>query len=445
MKDKLLIISYSFPPSSSPAAQRPYFFAKYLEKRGIKTIVVVPAVFDSSLGKLNEKDFTKEKFDLIHTKNLSLSALRDIKNETIIARSKKQKNTWKSKIKTFLYRSVSGLAYPDKGFVWIPFAIWSINKLLKKNNISTIYSTSPLLTNHIIALYFKIFKKIHWVVDIRDYHYIENYEFSSKLRKYFDKWFERIILRKSQASLFISESMREEYVARYPFIKDKSYAVYNGFDIKEFENKFLGDRIRETSSLIIFYAGSFYKGIRSPKPLLLALEYLIERNEIKAHDIIIKIAGNFEKSLISEIENLKAFKCIEFLGIIPRDQVLNLAVDAHLLWLIVGEKKSHYTGFPVKGYEYIGSRRPIMVFTPSGSEPEKIIKELNCGKRFSNVEEPDDIELNAKLFLQFYKDYKSGKLNNRLILNEKKMKKYTRQFQAEQLEGILQKLENTSK
>jgi len=31
-KKKILIISYSYPPANVPAAQRPYSFAKYLDK-----------------------------------------------------------------------------------------------------------------------------------------------------------------------------------------------------------------------------------------------------------------------------------------------------------------------------------------------------------------------------------------------------------------------------
>jgi glycosyltransferase involved in cell wall biosynthesis len=229
--------------------------------------------------------------------------------------------------------------------------------------------------------------------------------------------------------------MKKEYANRYPFIENKSFVIYNGVD----EDEFKGEReLVDQKKLTIFYAGSFYSGIRSPFPLLKTLDLLSNDNKIDLNRIEIKIAGNLDDAILTEIKTFSSGKTVNYLGRIKRSEVLTNLKKAHLLWLIIGEEKAHYTGFPVKGFEYIGARRPIMVFTPKNSEPERIINELSCGSRFSNDDK--NIEHNANIFMNFYNKYLDNSLNNPLELNGTALKKYTRKFQAKQLKDLIDKL-----
>jgi len=431
--NKLLIISYSFPPSNSPAAQRPYFFAKYVDPKKIKTFVLSPSTADSSLGYSNA--YKDDKPTYVHVKygNVGLKNFRSVKQKENAA-SANTRNRLIRNIKIRLVSFLSKLVYPDKGMFWIPYGVIKALRIIDKSGVDFIYSTSPLMSNHIIGLIVSRLREVKWIVDFRDYHYIENREFSKGVRKYIDRYIELKALRVSYASIFISDAMREEYVLRYPFIKDSAHSIYNGFDLDEFS---LFTNSKKEGPVRIFYAGSFYKGLRSPEPLLRTIDAILDEGLIELSDINIEIAGNFDNNLISDISSLKSFGAIDFLGLIPRRDVLKKYVEADLLWLIVGEKKSHYTGFPVKGYEYIASGTSIMVFTPEDSEPEKIVVSLGCGKRFTNGVESRDIEVNKQILLSMIRNIPFER-GNRRDLSSIKFKKYQRQYQAIQLERLLQ-------
>lgn len=428
MNGKLLIISYSFPQDNVPAAQRPYFMSKYFKEDSLMdTIVLTSKNSLSSLGKSEWADIKNLKIIYTGTKEKSVKQPNPLND---IPSKKKQK--WLEKIFQSLSRE---LLIPDKGIHWF-FQGWNYAKKILSNNsdIHFIYSTSPSFVNHMIA--YKIRKEfnVKWVADLRDFYYTDNIQDKHFFfRKMIDKTIEKKIINKADKLTFISKGMMEEYGKNYTEIRLKSQVIYNGFDESEFN--FPPSNFTLTEKLIIFYGGSFYKGLRSPKPLLTTLEWLISHKKISSDKIEIKIAGNVPAEIFEEFKTYKIYPSIKLLGLISRKQVLNEMMNAHLLWLIIGNEKAHYLGFPVKGYEYIGARKHILAFTPLQSEPARILNELNCGTVFGLAHE-DEI-LNGKKMEDLYKKFELGYFNKPIFIQSSLLEKYTRHYQAHELYNIL--------
>ena len=228
----------------------------------------------------------------------------------------------------------------------------------------------------------------------------------------------------SDGITFISSAMQEVYERHYPAYKEKMNHVYNGFDPEDFKNFPIETLSNE--KLTIFYAGSFYKGVRSPLPLLSLLNEAFKSNYLSPDEVVIKIAGNFEQELLIEAKKYESFSCIQFLGRIPRSEVLECLTKADLLWLIVGDKITHYTGVPIKFYEYLAARRPILNFAPNLSEPTKIIEKYNLGVSFDSIYN-DPVSNNIK-FGKLVRDYKNGTLQK--PLNPSLVNQFTRDKQA---------------
>ncbi|MCH3883136.1 MULTISPECIES: glycosyltransferase [Tenacibaculum] len=438
---KVLIVSYSFPPDNAPAAQRPYFMAKYLIKLGYEVVVLTANNSNSSMGKSNWADISGIKIV-----NIDAIKVPFVSKRTNTANAKVNVKGKKTRIKTFLFSTIRAvmeeLMIPDKGLVWYPNALKEAKKLHKENNFDFVFSTSPSMINHLISNKLKKKFKLKWIVDIRDYYYIEARENEGYFfRKFFDKRIEKKVLVNSDLSVFISESMKVEYQNRYPFLKDKSSVIYNGVDKSEFSN-FKTDLIKSSDKMTIFYAGSFYAGVRSPIPLLAAIDKLIDENKVNLDRIELKIAGTLDDITFTKMKDFKSFKCVNYIGKITRKEVLEELTKAHLLWLIIGDSKAHYTGFPVKGFEYIGAKTPILVFTPKDSEPQRIIEELNCGKRLSNTLDEVNITQNAINVGEYYQSFLSGGLSKSITIDDNILKKYTRSFQAEQLSNQFKKINN---
>jgi hypothetical protein len=179
--------------------------------------------------------------------------------------------------------------------------------------------------------------------------------------------------------------------------------------------------------------------LRSPKPLLDALEMIIEEKLIDPTAIQINIAGNIPSQIFEEFKLYKIFPSIRFLGFVSRQDALKEMLNAHLLWLIIGSKKSHRFAFPVKGYEYVGARRHILNFSPQGSDSATIIAEIGCGTNLG-IEETDLVP-NVEKLRKIIEGYWTGKLNAPIEINMDSLKKYTRKFQAGQVVEMLPDLQ----
>lgn len=437
MNSKLLIVSYSFPPDNVPAAQRPYFMAKYLHEDGLMdNIVLTTDKANSSLGKSSWANL--EKLKIVYTEN------RDAKPALAInpPASAAVKKPGKGKGMAFLKSLSRHVLIPDKGVLWYLKAIKKGTEILSKDpEIKYIFSTSPSQVNHLVARYLSKKFNLKWIADFRDFYYVNGIRESKYVfRKLIDSRIERMVTSKADHVVFIGNDMKKEYTDMYPGIRSCS-VIFNGFDENEFAT--VAPKTTVGEKFVIFYAGSFYDGVRSPFPLLKALAVLVNDGRVKSSDIEVVIAGSISEDLLDQMKRCLPDEMVKFLGAIPRKDVFKYMADADALWLIVGALKHHYMGFPVKGFEYMAAQRHVLLFAPEHSEATRIFNELNCGSSYSIEETESVFKANADAIFEIYNKFRKGLLNqdDHTGKNEA-LVKYTRRFQAKQLYELLDKFKN---
>lgn len=438
---RVLIISLSFPPSNAAAAQRPYFLAKYLKEFGYEPIVLTAESNYSSLG---SSDWAVlDDIEIVRTKNFDFSIIhKSRKKQTNEA---KQSNKILQSLKrgvlflsgSFIKHILPKILIPDKGLFWRYFALKPAYELMNKFQPEIIFSTSPSVTNHLVAKKVAQKFKVKWVADFRDCYYTCNLEFTKGIRRILDKRIERLIIDSSDNLSFISKKMMDYYRTKYPQIVSKSTFIYNGYDEEEFT--FENPPLLPSKKLKIFYAGSFYNGLRNPIPLLKALDKLINDKLIDQNEFEIEIAGFMDEKLKEQLVEYVSFNNITFLGIISRKNVILKYRESHLLWLIIGDHLSHRVGFPVKGYEYIGSRRPLIVFSNEPAECYNIIEQLDCGVAMSNNIDDETIQVSANKLLAYFIMFRNNDLNKSVDYVNKPIQKYVRKHQTSQFAELFDK------
>ncbi len=403
MKKNILIISYAYPPLNDAGAQRPFAVAKHLNKEKYNITVITCKNPNAVLGVNENFNDSLENVNLIRVHSYVGGGVNNFKN------SQTKGINFFGKIKRGIFKVGQWIMFPDKGMFWYPNVI----KFLKKNNelISNtdyIFSTSPGVTNHRIALYVKKKNKnVKWIADFRDFNYVENWHKKIGIKSFLHKKLEKAIINQSSKLTFVTKTMQDAYQKFYPQFKDKMFSVYNGFDKEDFPNT--SQNISE--KLSFFYAGSFYNGLRSPLPFLQLLDKAFEENLLNPKDIILQIAGKVDEDMKLNMKSYKSYYCIEFLGNLPRTEVLKYMGKTTFLWLIVGNIKAHYQTIPIKLFEYIAARRPILNFAPKESEPSKIIEEkkLGCNINTLNYSFDENYAKFKNLLLEYknglYKDY----------------------------------------
>lgn len=422
-KKKILIISYSYPPSNVPAAQRPYAVAKYLNKDEFDVTVLTCGNADVSWGVNEGFDPELRNVNLIKINSLLGRGASSLRKSTTTV----NKNL-KNRLKASLFKGLSSMIVPDQAIFWYP----QVRKYLLQNKhlineSEIVFTTSPSFSNHLIGKFIKSKNKnILWVSELRDFHFIETAKRVRNLKQLINKKLEHTVIKHSDKVSFISYAMQNIYSKYFTKLNSKFSVVYNGFDMSDFKD--LDIAKTQNNKLTIFYAGSFYNGVRSPIPLLKIVDTLIETGKTIANEIEIRIAGNFENDLIEEIKNYKSYACINFIGKIPRSKVLAHLVSADLLWLIVGNESTHYTGVPIKFFEYLGARRPILNFAPAISEPSRIILENKLGWNFDTT--CFNLDQAVASFEQIITEYKRG------ILSESLENKFIPEFDRKH-QGVL--------
>jgi len=430
---KVLMISYAFPPVNLPSAQRPYCFAKHLGASNIYTTILCAKNPDSVYG-VNSVCDEIDNVSIIRTFNLSLKWFRKTKNKINLS-TVYDKKGFNLKFNNVLLKFLERFVFPDKGILWALSAIIVGIRILIKNKNYTIFSTSPLISNHIIAYILKKTFSVVWIADFRDFYFAYHLDRKEKgFMSFLNKLLEKKIIQEADHVVFISNTMLDLYSKYYPSFRNKFTSIYNGFDY----NLYLTQKTpcSLNNKMTILYAGSFYNGERNPFPLLNTLEKMVNDKLINTSEFVVDIYGSIEGNLADKIKNLSISKSIKINGIIERNEVYKRFEKADILWLIVGNSVYHSAGIPLKLFDYLIFRKFIWAFFPEESEIKSLFYELGIGEGFTPTNEADYVEK----IMKYFRLFRSGGNFFPEEIPPDRLKKYSRQHQANQLKSLIEKL-----
>ncbi len=274
---KVLFIAYHFPPIAGGGTFRSLKFVKYLPEFGWQPTVIttnnkLSFAYDNNL--LNE---IPKDIKIIRTNEFNLFILHIIFSKFGLGK---------------FYDIIKEKFFiPDSKIGWIPNAIKKSKIELKLQKYDLIFSTSPTICSHIIAM--KLSKKfnIPWVCDFRDYWTLHStYSYTNTLRGEKEKKLEKNILQEAKTLTTVSNGVSSDFIAQYNFLKNKVSVITNGYDI---EKTF--DTVPQ-SHFTICYTGSFY-GEYTPVQFTYGLNQLIEENPKLKNLIQIEYIGNISQEI----------------------------------------------------------------------------------------------------------------------------------------------------
>jgi len=421
---KVLFITYFWPPSGKASLHWPLKMIKYLPDFEWE-----PTVLTVNEDTFYQKDETllKEisprlkviKTGTIEPFNIYRKLLGKRKDEPLVA-SESMSQTKKSFNHQLSLWIRMNIFVPDARAGWFFPCVKEGKKLLSKNKADTIISIGPPHTAHLLGRRLgSIFKIPHIPVFIDPWADIVYYkDFNrSRLTQSLDKYMETNVINKAKEIVFITETMKKDYIKKYPGIRDKSHVLYWGYnedDFSEIEKKISG---YETDEELITHAGNLYD-YNNP---VLFWEYL--KSEISnGRNIKIKFIGTISPKINEMLQKTGISKNVEYLGFLPYSEMLEELLKSDILLMMVNEKRH----VPGKLFEYLRTGKPIIAFGNDNEEVKKILGEANAGRIFNFNE-------NVREFFDTAAGYKRYKTNFSVI------KKYDRKNIAEELTKILNK------
>jgi glycosyltransferase involved in cell wall biosynthesis len=431
--NKVLIITYYWPPAGGPGVQRWLKFVKYLPEFDVEPIVYIPE--NPSYPLLDEKLLSDVSAKTVILKNKIFEpyALASFlsKNKTkklgagIITQKKKQ-----SFIEKAMLWIRGNVFIPDARVFWVKPSVKYLKKYIQENNIETIITTGPPHSLHLIGLDLKKHLNINWIADFRDPWTTIGYHKELKLSKWASakhKALEKEVLTTCDTILVTSPTTKSEFerITNQPI-----EVITNGYDVEKIEKKSLDE------AFTLAHIGSFLSE-RNPQILWESLSELINENKIFATHFKLKLIGAVSKEVIQSISEYKLDSFVQNLGYVSHKEAIVHQRSSQVLLLIEIDSDDTKCIIPGKLFEYMVSERPILAIGPKNSDFENIIKQTNTGVFYQYIEKN---ELKSQI-LSYFNQY----LDKNLKVNAVGLQQYSRKSLTEKLAITISKFNSKTK
>jgi glycosyltransferase involved in cell wall biosynthesis len=426
--NKVLIVTYYWPPAGGPGVQRWLKFTKYLVQKGYEVHVYVPEnptypVRDENLLQEVPKQAIIVRYPIREPYNLA-GFLGKKKIKTISAGHvpSEQKQGIKDRILLWVR---GNMFIPDARIFWVNPSVRFLTKYVKQNHIPAVITTGPPHSLHLIGEKLKRKIQVNWIADFRDPWTTIEYHDQLKLSKPAQKRhlaFEQKVLQAADEIVVTSPSTQEDFQL---MTQQPVHLITNGFDTEVQHSDILD------SKFSLAHIGSLLPS-RNPEVLWHAIQRCVHEIPGFSDDLHIKLIGLVSDEVRESIAKNGLEEHAEYLGYLSHEEVIVHQSVSQVLLLIEADNALKKCILPGKIFEYMSAGRPIMAFGVPQSDIQQILLETRAGAYFTYESE----EIVFKHICALYADYKNGHLQSTAI----GIKGFHRSKLTDKLISILEKL-----
>lgn len=375
MKSILVIICYNFFPDNVPSSQRPSVFAKTAEKQNVELLICTRLGIFSSY---------KEAFDA----HASCTFNGGVKDRNSL--SYKLFILANTGVKYF-FTLDKGIVRHFKNFFYLGMKLVKVNK----NDKIIVWATSPVPSNHYLALIVSKIFKCKLVLDFRDLWYDKSPKHPPILT---------LVAIKQADILFAVAPYIVSILKGY---SDKrviynSNGIYNA-ELPENENNGMHAlNNRDPEFINLSYAGSLYDGER---PVLEFINKL--KNMMDGCDSNLKIRIKLiTREGVSPMLNCNSRNLqVEYIGPLPKKDCIDISKNSDINMVVIGSSEYHMGALPLKLFDLLGVGKPILLVGSKFSAPAKFLND-NSEQIYYSVlpDELDEYDNNFIRFLELAKE-----------------------------------------
>jgi glycosyltransferase involved in cell wall biosynthesis len=456
---KALLISYRFPPQGGGGVQRTLKYTKYLREFGWEPVVHTALnpfwpVWDASLLRDIPNDvrvyktraFEFERFEsrlqgwfgsraqngATASPKIAAAAATSPAN----ARPKPRGGSRLGAVRELVHKH---LLIPDPQVAWVPGALLDGLRIVRRERVTLIHSSSPPNSVHLFAGLLARRARLPWVADFRDPwtdgpRRRRNYE-NNRLRERVEKAAERWVVRNADRVVVSAPSLRDRFLKKYPFLEPGRVVVLtNGFDPEDFAMEDVAEPLLEPGRFHIVGTGNI-ETMFDRRPLYQAIAGLIREGGDIGRDLHVTLVGAKEGPNQGELRALGLEERVRYPGWVPHARSVRYLHEADALIMCQlphagggGEKLSG------KCFEYLNMRKPIICLTVPGQNAD-LLRESGLGH---NVD-PFDTERIAQVVRELY-----AKRGEKPHAVEEVISRFNRRTLTERLAAIFDELAGSS-
>jgi glycosyltransferase involved in cell wall biosynthesis len=414
---KVLLVTMYFPPAGGGGVQRPLKIATHLPSFGIETHVLAP---DDPKWVHRDEEAAAPTQAWVHRARYHGPRGR-IPSEELYALEGVDRLRYQAGA------LVRRALVPDKSVTWAPNAIPTAIRIVKREGIDAVLTTSPPNSVNLIGAAVKAATGVKWIADLRDPLIADAdnpvERLPARMKENVQRGIARLVASQADAIVTAWDGIAEEirgYEPRAPVT-----VIPNGADYDDFEglDYVPADRFRIT------HTGSFF-GKRNPRPFLTALQ------ESGLQNVVARFVGELTTRDREWVEELELGDRLELLPFGSRRRALAYQRDSEALLLLLPEAGDR--GAPVlpgKIFEYLAAERPILAAVPPTGAAANLIRESGAGV----VVAPDDVGGIREALIGLEARWRAGRLNG-APLPEELRERISRRRRVQELSELLLKV-----
>ena len=287
---------------------------------------------------------------------------------------KGKKFSHSSKVKSSIF---TALLFPDPHIDSFLIFYNTTKDFVKENHPDILITFAYPYTMHLVGYFIKKkFSKIIWIADYGDpWTDCPASELNlPNWRKAFDRIVERTILKRADLITVTTINTKQLYLKNFTHQKDKINVVSMGYDHDDFESGELLDTI-DSRKITFVHTGRLYTEARNPNYFIEACYNLIKQNPAYNERMSIFFIGEIDHTTEEKINELELKNVIKYIPWVNMDESIRWMLSADYL-LLFGNYGA--VQIPGKLFQYIGSKRPILLFYETPEDPAiSILKDLN--------------------------------------------------------------------
>ena len=364
---RLLLIAFYFPPAGGAGVPRPLKLAEQLAELGVKVHVLAP----------DDPRWLSEDAELEIPRSITVHRARYIGPRGRRPSEELYGKRGLDRIRRQLALTPRRLLLPDENVSWVATALPQALKIIRREKIDIVLTTSPPGSVHLIGYLAKRLAGPYWVADLRDSLLAKSDRRLERalvrLKEQSSGWVARLVARRADAIVTVTRTIAAE--ARRLGARGPVVTIPNGCDFDDFEGlvHHPGDRFRVT------HTGSFF-GARTAQPFLEALAG-------SDPAVVARFVGDFRRAEEEGAVQQGLEGRVELLGQVSRRRSMGFQRDSEALLLLLPDMGERNKDVPsAKLYEYLAARRPILALVPPDGTAADIVRATGMGI----VAPPDD-------------------------------------------------------
>lgn len=411
-RQKILVITYYWPPSGGSGVQRWLKFVKYLPQLGWEPHVFTP---ENPSGTIQDESLFKDVPSEVKVVKLPIWEPYEVfgKLSKIFGGKKAAQPGFVNTKQTSLFSKISiwargNLFIPDPRKFWINPATRFLETYLKQNQIDTIVTTGPPHSMHLIGLRLKKRNPaLRWIVDMRDpwseWGFLDSIKAGNRARVK-HRALEHQVLTTADEVLTITPF----YVRQFERLSGRKVnLITNGFD----EDDFKDFKLVRSDKFRLRHIGIVNEKC-DPRPFMSVVKNLCLSNHDIRNNIEVEFVGTVNNVFREFIVNDPVLSSVTKLtASVPHKEVKGIYASSAVLLLILTGYKDAEGYMPGKMFEYLVTGLPILGVGPTDGDAATLLNLSKAGTMFEE-DATQEIEGFIKTAYDRWKNSQSANVPN---------------------------------